>query len=169
MRVEGESIPAETDEGNEPAPSVPTISPRAGTANPSATADRFARIIEDAQSSTREFLDTVRAQSQSILEEAEEEARRDRAAMLEGTQNRVDTLVATADEMLGEAERLRASLEDVSMSLRESASRLRNHVDELVGSGELPDDDGSYDPGEGEGDEGDSEYAPPNRRRFGLR
>jgi methyl-accepting chemotaxis protein len=176
MRVEGESIPVDTDEGNENDLEVDTTAaaavPERPATSPSATADRFARIIEDAQSSTQEFLETVRRQSQTILEEAEDEARRQRAAMLEETQTRVDTLVATADEMLGQAERLRSSLEDVSMSLRESASRLRSHVDDLVDGGEMqPADDDGYDGGDADhlGEDAGSEYPPPNRRRFGLR
>ena len=166
MRVEGDSIPLDGEEGNAQEP---------GGGNPSATADKFARIIEDAQSSTREFLDTVRRQSQSILAEAEDEARKQRATILEDTQDRVETLVATSDEMLGEAERLRSSLEEISMSLRESASRLRTHVDELVGSDQLPahDEDPGYDEDEADDDGavvvGDTDYPPPNRRRFGLR
>lgn len=176
MRVEDDSISADVDEDEidalepdfEPGSSAPTTA--GGAETPSATADKFARIIEDAQSSTREFLDTVRRQSQSILEEAEEEAQRHRAELIEQAQDRLNTLIGTTDEMLRDAERLQSDLESVSESLRASAGKLRTQVDQLVGS----DDTGSggnfgaADDDE-EIEEDDAQYAPPNRRRFGLR
>ena len=169
MRVEGDSIPADAGEDIEAVDTGQT----SRSERPSATADKFARIIEDAQSSTQEFLDTVRRQSASILEEAEEEAQRHRAELIGQAQERLETLISTTDDMLRDAERLQSNLETVSESLRVSAGRLRSQVDELTGS-ESPVSDVTFDDTDDVADddelgEEDAQYAPPNRRRFGLR
>jgi vacuolar-type H+-ATPase subunit H len=172
MRIEGDSISADAEEEAMDDDGLTGGAPptRVGPQNPSTTADKFARIIEDAQSSTQEFLETVRRQSQSILEEAEEEARKHRAELIEQAQDRLDTLISTTDEMIRDAERLQSDLESVSQGLRTSAERLRTQVDDLVGTaGPAGEPFGAVEDDLGDDEDDDAEYAPPNRRRFGLR
>jgi vacuolar-type H+-ATPase subunit H len=175
MRIEGDSISADAEEEAAGDDGLAGGAPptHGGPQEPSTTADKFARIIEDAQSSTQEFLDTVRRQSQSILEEAEEEARKHRAELIEQAQDRVEALISTTDEMLRDAERLQSDLESVAQSLRTSAGRLRSHVDDLIGdTGPAGDPFDGVEDDLGNDEEPSDEGAgltPPNRRRFGLR